>query len=147
VETPIRISSCHRTPNLPPECETEITTKTYDTVTVVVIVFGQFVALTDIGYGAESSTILRRNMRAPFSESKNKSSKKQGLCYLRHKVLFLLSFAYPSTLKEEAICSPETSLDFSTLRGVLHSSISSEYFTYGLIYSVFFFFCRHIVVL
>jgi hypothetical protein len=54
METLITIADCDRTPNLPPEYETEITTKTYDVITVVVIV------IADGDYRAESSTVLMR---------------------------------------------------------------------------------------
>jgi hypothetical protein len=55
VETLITIAHCARTPNLPPEYETEITTKTYDVMTVVMII------VTDGDYRTESSTVLLRH--------------------------------------------------------------------------------------
>jgi hypothetical protein len=64
-------------------------------------------------HSVEIQPTFRRNMSGPFSGSENKPSKKLTESVLLATCSMLAScLAHSSTLKIEAICSSETSVDF-----------------------------------
>jgi hypothetical protein len=78
-----------------------------------------------LGYNAvkfvESQQTFRRKMSPPSSELKNKPRNQREIMW---KTCFHAGFlAYSSILKMEATCSPEMSVDFSGLHGVISQEI------------------------
>jgi hypothetical protein len=69
-----------------------------------------------------------RNISPPSSGSKNKPNKKPARKQVACRALLVSCSAYPSTLKMEAICSSETSVDFqrTTRRYIPEDSILSK---------------------